>query len=184
MAQVREIVDQELGFAEATETPKQTAFLCIVNKRVVGMVLAEVIETGYLLISSRRAVNGVAASPNNSESNHEIATNRRRGAPPNVIGLERSTESHKAVLGIYQMWVHLKYRNRGIARALVDAARVHMVFGLKVPVDQVAFSSPTESGVRFARQYNSHLHTTASPQSHLDCGSNNNLEVLVYDCCH
>ena len=73
------------------------------------------------------------------------------------------------------MWVHAKYRNLGIARALVDAARSNMIFGYNVPVSNLAFSSPTESGIRFAKHYNAGEVGTQSLQ--LDA-----VEVLVYDC--
>jgi GNAT superfamily N-acetyltransferase len=184
VAQVRQIVDEELGFAETTETPRQTAFLCIVNKRVVGMALAEVIETAYLLLSTG-AASGATESPDTFGSDQQC-TRTGHAAPSNnnnvmSLGLERSKESRKAALGIHLMWVHFNYRNRGIASALVDAARTHMVFGYTVPVDQLAFSSPTYSGVEFARQYHSSRESSQSPPI---CRTNNNVEVLVYDCGH
>ena len=186
---MREIVDQELGFAEATETPQQTAFLCIVNKRVVGMVLAEVIDTAYLLLSSSNPTS-VAAASAEKRSSDQWATRPRHVTPSNkctiLFGLERSRKSSKATLGIHQMWVHMNYRNQGMARALVDAARTHMVFGYNIPVDQLAFSSPTESGVQFARRYSSRhrQHEKLSSHSPLSCQTKEEDDVLVYDCCH
>ena len=85
------------------------------------------------------------------------------------VGVTRSTQPSKAVLGIYQIWVHDKHRRRGIASTLVDVARKHIYYGYSaIPVDQIAFSSPTESGLAFAKLYN---------RRH-----QNNHEVLVYDC--
>lgn len=191
MAQVREIVDRELGFAEHTETPKQTAFVCVVNKRVVGMVLAEAIEIAYLLLSSPSTTAAASEKSTPLESrirNHATETvaktNRRVASSSNMMGLERSKESRKAALGIHQMWVHFNYRNRGIASQLIDAARANMVFGYTVPVDQMAFSSPTEAGVRFARQYNSRQQAMPSSLLPLNCRCDDDAEVLVYDCCY
>lgn len=186
---MREIVNQELGFAEAVATPKHTAFLCIVNKRVVGMVLAEGIETAFLLLSSSEAEIVAAAASAGKCCSDELGMTLRRTIPSNsstmAFGMERSKESRKASLGIYQIWVHSNYRNRGIARSLVDAARTHLYFGLIVPVDQLAFSSPTESGVKFARRYNSRQRgheKRNSSQSPSDHHLNEDNEVLVYDC--
>jgi GNAT superfamily N-acetyltransferase len=67
--------------------------------------------------------------------------------------LEHSSEASKAMIGIYQLWVHANFRQQGIATRLVTAAREKMVFGLVVPTHQVALSSPTEAGVAFARRY-------------------------------
>lgn len=182
---MREIVDQELGFVDAPDSPAQTAFLCVTNKRVVGMVLAETIETAFLLLlSSHAAINGVA-----SPKDDPFGRRRHRVDPLDsgtaAVGLERSKQSRKAVLGIYQMWVHSHYRCRGIASALVGAARAHMVFGYTVPTFQLAFSSPTESGVRFAMQYCRRQQTTATTTTvPLGDHAHDSVEVLVYDCSH
>lgn len=84
--------------------------------------------------------------------------------------LERSSEPQKAMAGVHQLWVHVRFRNQGIATRLVNAIREKFVFGLTVPKRLLAFSSPTEAGARFARNY---------------CGdqSDGNKDILVYDCC-
>lgn len=81
---------------------------------------------------------------------------------------ERSTEPQNAMAGVHQLWVHAKFRNQGIATRLVDTIREKLVFGLTVPKVFLAFSSPTEAGARFARNY---------------CGVDNGTkDILVYDC--
>jgi ribosomal protein S18 acetylase RimI-like enzyme len=81
---------------------------------------------------------------------------------------ERSTEPQNAMAGVHQLWVHAKFRNQGIATRLVDTIREKLVFGLTVPKVFLAFSSPTEAGARFARNY---------------CGGDNGIkDILVYDC--
>jgi len=85
---------------------------------------------------------------------------------------ERSSVKQKAMAGIHQLWVHAKFRKQGIATRLVDAARGKLVFGLTVPKELLAFSSPTEAGACFARNY--------------VCGSDSaggTKQILVYDCC-
>ena len=85
--------------------------------------------------------------------------------------LERSLEPQKAMIGVHQLWVHAKFRKQGVATRLIDAVRAKFVFGLTVPKEMLAFSSPTEAGCRFARNYvcrNS---------------SKGTRDILVYDCC-
>ena len=159
---IRMIVDQELGFAPrtgndvTTTTNEPVAYICVVNKRAVGLVLVEEITTAYPILDN---------SPTLSLSTSKLDT-----ANQLKFGLTRSHQTSRAVLGIYQIWVHDKHRRRGIASTLVDVARKHMYFGYSaIPVDQIAFSSPTEAGLAFAKLYNMRNH--------------NNKDVLVYDCC-
>lgn len=134
---VRDIVDRDLGFVPSDDSAPRTAYLYIVNKRVVGMATAEVIQRAFVLQNS----------------------------------LERSLQPQKAMIGVHQLWVHAKFRKQGVATRLVDAVRANFVFGLTVPKEMLAFSSPTEAGSRFARNY--------------VCGnpSKGTREILVYDCC-
>lgn len=153
---LRRIVDQELGFVPrtghvATSTnPAPTVYVCVVNQRAVGLVLVEEIHTAYRILDTTPPSDSGTAQLN--------------------VGLTRSKQPSKAVLGIYQIWVHSKLRRCGIASTLVDVARKHMYFGYSaIPMDQIAFSSPTESGLAFAKLYNQR--------------NQNSNDVLVYDCC-
>jgi ribosomal protein S18 acetylase RimI-like enzyme len=172
LAQVRAIVDQELGFVEAPpdmDQPSRMAYLCIVEKRVVGMVLVESIAFAYRLLA--------LSTPRGHDYTVPALNDRRP-----TFAWERSTEPHRAVLGIYQLWVHAQHRQCGIATALVDTARTHFVFGYhNVPLNRLAFSSPTESGVRFAQHY----HCIHRPQAATPASSQpfDDVEVMVYDCC-
>jgi hypothetical protein len=82
------------------------------------------------------------------------------------------------MLGVAILWTHSKMRHQGmqkcaignvliprisyflslflslgIATQLIDAAREHAVFGMVVPKSKIAFSSPTEAGFNFAKNY-------------------------------
>lgn len=176
VSQIKAIVDQELGFAEDSDgsSKKRTAFLAIADKRVIGMVLAEPIATAYLLLPQ---------SPSTDTDKAISQTNLT------ASGLERSNIPVRAAVGIHQMWVHHKFRSLGIASTLVDAARSKMVFGYTIPVHELAFSSPTESGVRFAVRYTTTRHCQKSDTTGSTCKTAENKrplfagEVLVYDCC-
>ena len=151
-------MDQELGFVPRTTHGRNiepTAFVAVVNKRAVGLILVENINEAYRIVDT---------TPRPSKSTSPS------GSIQLNVGLTRSNQPTKAILGIYQVWVHHKYRRRGIASTLLDVARKHMYFGYSaVPMDQIAFSSPTESGLAFAMLYNER--------------NQNMNNVLVYDCC-
>lgn len=176
---VMAIVDKELGFAQESALsresntsrtgspqnvcekqsggkkgrPAPTVFLYIRQKRVVGMVAAEVTRQAYRLLS----VDNI--QDRNSKQHH-----RQQYAQH-----ERSTQAYRCMIGIHKLWVHSKARNQSIATRLVSSARARMVFGTVVPASLVAFSSPTEAGARFAQTYVRN-----------ETGSNETL-VLVYD---
>mmetsp|Transcript_29980 Transcript_29980/g.49498 ORF Transcript_29980/g.49498 Transcript_29980/m.49498 type:complete len:101 (-) Transcript_29980:92-394(-) len=82
---------------------------------------------------------------------------------------ERSNVSRQAMVGIHKIWVHKKCREMGVASMLVDAVRSKFQYGMVVPVQMIAFSSPTEAGTRFAAHY-------------LRAILGKDTAVLVYDC--
>lgn len=115
-------------------------------------------RTAYLYIRSKRVV-GMAIAEALSKA-FVLETS-----------LQRSQTPRKAMVGIHQLWVHSSMRHEGIGTRLVDCVRVKFVFGLVVPTDMLAFSSPTEAGAKFAKMY---IHSNA--------GQPEDGVVLVYDC--
>ena len=86
--------------------------------------------------------------------------------------LERLQSSQRpCTMGIHTIWVHAQYRHRQIASQLVDAARDHFQYGGNLPLDQIAFSSPTQSGIRFATSYLQRRNGGQAVE-----------ELLIYDC--
>jgi N-acetyltransferase len=116
------------------------------------------LRSAYLYIRKRRVVGLVTAEV--IERGYALQNN-----------FERSKHPQKAMIGIHHMWVHSRFRKQGIATRLVDAVRKKMVFGLVVPPERLAFSSPTEAGVKFARRYVNHASRGESSK-----------DVLVYEC--
>jgi hypothetical protein len=51
------------------------------------------------------------------------------------------------------LWVHAQFRHQHIATQLLDAARIHSIFGMTIPKHQIAMSSPTQAGWAFAKDY-------------------------------
>jgi hypothetical protein len=123
------ICNQELGFAVNTtssSTTKQTP--------------RTTTTTAFLYVAHHRVVGLVTAEPITCGYWMETAS-------------ERSLTPQKALVGIYQLWTLRNRRGQGIATRLVDAARSRLVFGMQVPPSQVAFSSPTQAGLAFAKMY-------------------------------
>ncbi|VDK78171.1 unnamed protein product [Litomosoides sigmodontis] len=56
-------------------------------------------------------------------------------------------------MGVNRIWVHQTLRRKGVAALLLDHARLHFVSSGSVPREFVAFSSLTDSGFEFARNY-------------------------------
>lgn len=134
-------MDNELGYAPSEEATETAA-----------------LRSTYLYVRKRRVVGLMTVET--IEHGYALETN-----------YERSIRPTKAMLGVHTMWVHGKFRKQGIATTLLDTARERMVYGLVIPAELVAFSSPTEAGARFAKRYVKFQ--AADPSS-----SN----VLVYDC--
>lgn len=58
-----------------------------------------------------------------------------------------------AMAGISHIWTDPRDRRRGVARALLDAARKHFATGFELPRSQLAFSQPTALGRCLAAAY-------------------------------
>lgn len=52
--------------------------------------------------------------------------------------------------GISRIWVAPPYRRYGVASRLITCVRGNFIFGKYLSIDEIAFSSPTEDGKRFA----------------------------------
>lgn len=56
-------------------------------------------------------------------------------------------------MGVNRIWVHQTLRRKGVAAILLDHARLHFVSSHCVPREMVAFSSLTDDGLAFAKNY-------------------------------
>ena len=148
VTEVKKIVDKELGFARRNHDDavsdddfgEMTSYLYVCNKRVVGLLMTKRVQRAYALI------------PNERENiQHERDNGKNAGDA--TTSISRSLKPSKALMGVHQIWVHSAHRTRGIASKLVTAARDHYIFGMVVPAELVAFSSPTDEGLRFAKKY-------------------------------
>lgn len=93
--------------------------------RIISLVAAERIEYAY-----RR----IASGGDNS-------------------GVETAGEKEKAVMGISRMWTCISERGKGYCKALLEESLYGFIWAVKVTKDQVAFSTPSESGMEGARRW-------------------------------
>jgi len=156
--EVKRIVDGELGFAisggrqgdgddvEVEEDPLSglTSYLYVSNKRIVGLLLVKRIQRAYQVIVPTQHAKTNDKTINIKHCESESSTS---------FSISRSLKPSRALLGIHQIWVHSSHRNKGIASKLVTAARDHLIFGMMIPLELIAFSSPTMEGLKFAKSY-------------------------------
>lgn len=129
--EVREVVDNELGFSEnSIRTREHTkVFLYVLDRRVVGCLIAEKIDKAYRVVPQELKSEG---------SGRLVCC---------------SQDPTKVWVGISRVWVLQAKRGKGIATTLVDAMRQNMVESHILSKDHIAFSDPTEAGMSFAEQY-------------------------------
>lgn len=112
-------------------------YLFVSGEKCIGLCLAERISKAYEVESQGDDANTdqsvLAASKSSSVSIN-----------PN---------SKQAVLGISRIWTSVSHRRKGVAAALLDAARGNFIYGAQIPKDMVAFSQPTESGGLLAQKW-------------------------------
>ncbi|KAJ2697248.1 hypothetical protein FB645_005963 [Coemansia sp. IMI 203386] len=64
----------------------------------------------------------------------------------------RSDLELPAICGISRIWVSPDARRTGVASKLIDAVRMHFIYGCSVPLDAIAFTQPTADGLAFGRR--------------------------------
>lgn len=129
--EIVEIVDEELGFSEnGIQTRENTkAFLYVLKHRIVGCLIAETLRKAYKVIPQESSTQGTGRVMCCSET------------------------PTKVWAGISRLWVLQSQRGKGIASTLVDAMKDNMIRNYFLTMDEIAFSDPTESGMRFAETY-------------------------------
>ncbi|NXG61011.1 ESCO2 acetyltransferase, partial [Hemiprocne comata] len=136
---VREIVDNELGFKQVSlSCPAKTKIYLFVSneKMIVGCLVAESIKQAFRVLSEP----GAAASPGQDVLQHHRAW-------------RCSTEPEPAICGISRIWVFGLWRRKGIARRMVDVVRSTFMYGSYLSTQEIAFSDPTPDGKLFATKY-------------------------------
>ena len=132
---VRSVVDDELGFSSETSLRMQESktYLFIADKKVVGCVVAVVIQEAFALLPCPTSGDKVESS--------EPGAWCCSSAPV------------RAQCGISRVWVLQQYRRKKIATRILDCVRNDFMFGGVVSKDLLAFSDPTPLGKQLAESY-------------------------------
>ena len=132
---VRTVVDDELGFSSETSLRMQDSktYLFIADKKVVGCVVAVVIQEAFPLLPCPTSGDKVESS--------EPGAWCCSSAPV------------RAQCGISRVWVLQQYRRKKIATRILDCVRNDFMFGGVVSKDLLAFSDPTPLGKQLAESY-------------------------------
>jgi GNAT superfamily N-acetyltransferase len=57
------------------------------------------------------------------------------------------------ICGICRIWVKKEYRRKGIAKCLIESARLSSIYGVTLIKDDIAFSQTTALGNKLATNY-------------------------------
>ncbi|XP_014818270.1 PREDICTED: N-acetyltransferase ESCO2 [Calidris pugnax] len=136
---VREIVDNELGFKQVSLScpAKAKIYLFVSNeKMIVGCLVAESIKQAFRVLAEP----GATLSPEKDPLQHQRPW-------------RCSTQPEPAVCGISRIWVFRPRRGKGIARRMVDVVRSTFMYGCVLSTQEIAFSDPTPDGKLFATTY-------------------------------
>ncbi|CAL1682848.1 unnamed protein product [Lasius platythorax] len=125
ISEILAVVDRDLGLADMSMSDYQdkTIFLYIREKNILGILVAEPIQTAHRMIPELIELDCCTA------------------------------ESTPTKCGINVVWTAMSHRKQGIATKLVDTLRSKFFYGYVMSLDDIAFSIPTPSGKIFAEKY-------------------------------
>ena len=113
------------------------AFVYLVSHRCVGLCLVEKLSSAHRVVDPSVAGAGETCSIAQAQSS----------------SISISDKQDVALLGISRIWTSRSHRRQGIAVVLLECARRHFFYGMEVTKDLIAFSQPTDSGGKLARQW-------------------------------
>ncbi|XP_044280178.1 N-acetyltransferase ESCO1 isoform X1 [Varanus komodoensis] len=138
--EIREMVDNDLGFQQAPLTCSRTKTLLFISndKKVTGCLIAEHIQWGYRVIEEK--------IPEISSENEKVTFERQKAWCC-------STSPEPAICGISRIWVFSMMRRKKIASRMLECLRSNFIYGSYLSKEEIAFSDPTPDGKLFATQY-------------------------------
>ena len=157
------VVERELGAVETGEEvlwggtksgePVFKVYLYVRrDDKCIGLLLAQRI---------RHAQRVAFEADSKKEEEAETLQERREKAfatlfyqDPVYVPIEDKKEDPvTAILGVSRIWVSQEYRGRGIAEEMLEAASGNFLSGVKVTETKVAFSQPTEAGMKLVKKW-------------------------------
>ena len=125
----------DLEDAQVLRRPQQTkAFMFVAEGRVVGLVIAEVVN---------QSLDRVSLS---------VLKDKDTGLRVLDDNVAKAAKA-KVAAGVAKVWVSPEFQRKGIATRLVDAMRTHFLPIKALTKDEFAFSHTTPNGSDFAASY-------------------------------
>lgn len=128
---------EEKETATSENCDRFKVYLYIRGQKCVAACLAERIQEAYTVLAQDEA----------SERSTQLLAESQSSS------ISISTAADSVLLGISRIWVSNQFRKQGLARRLLDSTRSDFMYGLTVEKHLTAFSQPTESGGKLARNY-------------------------------
>lgn len=98
-------------------------FIYVKNKTIVGCLISEVKTEAFKMLSSFEGIDVC------------------------------SKESYPVKCGVSRIWVSQNNRQKGVATALMECMRANFCYGYVLQLNEIALSSPSDSGKMFAKKY-------------------------------
>ncbi|NXA39946.1 ESCO2 acetyltransferase, partial [Eudromia elegans] len=139
---VREIVDNELGFKQVTlNCPAKTKMYLFVSneKMIVGCLVAESIKQAFRVLSEPGAAQAAGQDVLQQQQQQRA--------------WRCSAQPEPALCGVSRVWVFSLARRKGVARRMLDVVRSTFTYGCYLSTEEIAFSDPTPDGKLFATRY-------------------------------
>lgn len=112
-------------------------YIFVSGEKCIGLCLAERISKAYEVESQNDDADTIKSNPGLSKSS----------------SISVGPDAKPAILGISRIWTSVSHRRKGVAAALLDAARRNFIYGVQISKDMIAFSQPTESGGLLAQNW-------------------------------
>ncbi|KAH8703959.1 putative sister chromatid cohesion acetyltransferase Eco1 [Talaromyces proteolyticus] len=113
------------------ETDRYKVFLHMKDSKCMGLCLAERIWEAH----------PVKLDATNSDNKHKSSS------------ISTQDILDPAIVGVSRIWTCGSARRKGIAMDLLDCVVSNFIYGLDLPKEQIAFTQPTESGVRLSESF-------------------------------
>jgi N-acetyltransferase len=123
------------------ETDRYKVFLHMKDSKCMGLCLAERIWEAHPIKLD-------AAQANGTNGNTNGVTNGDAVHRSSSVSVQNTLDP--AIVGVSRIWTCGTARRRGIAMDLLDCVISNFIYGLDIPKEQIAFTQPTESGLRLA----------------------------------
>lgn len=122
------------------ETDRYKVFLHMKDSKCMGLCLAERIWEAQP-VKMDGATNGSGSGSGSGDDEHRSSS----------ISVHNTVDP--AIVGVSRIWTCGSARRRGIAMDLLDCIVSSFIYGLDIPKEQIAFTQPTESGLRLSESF-------------------------------